>query len=328
MRLDTKNAEKIMCGAVSIKEQNGRFVLYRFTDDELAVESNSNVHYSSGARLSFKTDATAVRVKICVKNLAIRECFSLDIYCDGSISGSLSNCDGTLECFAEKNYPLGEFSGEFPLSDGEKTVDILLPYSVKCEIEYIELENASFVTPVKRKKKLLAYGDSITQGYDALHPRNTYAMRLADALDAELYNKGLGGAPFCPHLVKAENGVDNPDYITVAYGTNDWGGRDAETLKRNCEGFLKELHQKYPHIPTLVLTPIWRADIDTPKKAGTYADVEKIIEDACKKYKNMTLVHGLELVPPDSSLFGDKRVHPNDHGFMYYAEGLKKYFNN
>ena len=328
MRLDTKNAEKIMCGAVSIKEQNGRFVLYRFTDDELAVETNPNVHYSSGVRMSFKTDATAVGVKICVKNLAVREYFSLDIYRDGNLSGSLSNCDGTLEGFAEKKYTLGEFSGEFPLGDSEKTVDIVLPHSVKCEIEYIELENASFVTPVKRKKKLLAYGDSITQGYDALHPRNTYAMRLADALDAELYNKGLGGAPFCPHLVKAENGVDNPDYITVAYGTNDWGGCDAETLKRNCEGFLSVLAEKYPHIPTLVLTPIWRADIDTPKKAGTYADVEKIIEDACKKYKNMTLVHGLELVPPDSSLFGDKRVHPNDHGFMYYAEGLKKYFKN
>ena len=45
-------------------------------------------------------------------------------------------------------------------------------------------------------------------------------------------------------------------------------------------------------------------------------------------YKNMTLVHGLELVPPDSNLFGDKRVHLDDHGFMYYADGLKKYFNN
>ena len=147
-----------------------------------------------------------------------------------------------------------------------------------------------------------------------------------DALDAELYNKGLGGAPFCPHLVKAENGVDNPDYITVAYGTNDWSHCEAETIKANCDGFLKELHQKYPGVPMFVLSPIWRADIDTPKKAGTYADVEKIIEDASKKYKNMTLVHGLELVPPDSRLFGDIRLHPNDHGFMCYAEGLKKYF--
>ena len=326
MILDIKTIEEIMCGAVDVKEANGYYVLYRFTDEELSVEGNPNVHYSSGVRLSFKTDATAIEIKICVKNLAVREYFSLDIYRDGNLSGSLSNCDGTLECFAEKKYTLGEFSGKFPLGDSEKTVDIVLPHSVKCEIEYIELENASFVTPVKRKKKLLAYGDSITQGYDALHPANTYASRLADALDAELYNKGLGGAPFCPHLVKAENGVDNPDYITVAYGTNDWSHCEAETIKANCEGFLKELHQKYPGVPTFVLSPIWRADIDTPKKAGTYADVEKIIEDACKKYKNMTLVHGLELVPPDSRLFGDIRLHPNDHGFMCYAECLKKYF--
>ena len=58
MKLDIKTAELIMCGTVSVKEQDGSFVLYRFTDEELACETNPNVHYSSGARLSFKTDAT------------------------------------------------------------------------------------------------------------------------------------------------------------------------------------------------------------------------------------------------------------------------------
>ena len=325
MILDIKTIKEIMCGAVDVKKADGYYVLYRFTDEELSVEGNPNVHYSSGVRLSFKTDAASVKIKFRVKNLAVRSYFSLDVYRDGIIAGSISNCTDTAEKFAEKQYNLGVFSGEIPLSDGEKTVDIVLPHSVKCEIEYIELENASFITPVKKKKKLLAYGDSITQGYDALRPVNTYAYRLADALDAELYNKGLGGAPFCPQLVKAENGVTNPDYITVAYGTNDWGGHDADTLKANCEGFLCELHQKYPSVPTLVLSPIWRVDIEIPKKAGTFADVEEIIKNACKLYENMTFVHGQDLVPADISLFGDKWVHPNDEGFLYYSENLAKF---
>lgn len=324
MTLDIKTIKEIMCGAVDVKEEDGHYVIYRFTDEELSVEGNPNVHYSSGVRLSFKTDAKSVKIKFRVRNLAVRSYFSLDIYRDGILAGSISNCTDTSEKFAEKQYNLGAFSGEFPLSDGEKKVDIVLPHSVKCEIEYIELENASFVKPVKKNKVLLAYGDSITQGYDALRPVNTYAYRLADALDAELYNKGLGGAPFCPYLVKAENGVTNPDYITVAYGTNDWGGHDADTLKANCEGFLRELHGKYPDVPTFVLSPIWRADIETPKKAGTFENVEEIIKNACELYENMTFVHGLGLVPADISLFGDKWVHPNDEGFRHYADNLAK----
>ena len=108
----------------------------------------------------------------------------------------------------------------------------------------------------------------------------------------------------------------------MAYGTNDWSHCDYETIKANCDGFLYELHQKYPNVPTFVLSPIWRADIETPKKAGTYADVEEIIENSCKLYENMTFVHGQDLVPADISLFGDKRLHPNDEGFVCYTESL------
>lgn len=41
----------------------------------------------------------------------------------------------------------------------------------------MELTDASFLTPVKRKKTLVAYGDSITKGFDALYPSRTCAMR-------------------------------------------------------------------------------------------------------------------------------------------------------
>ena len=324
MILDIKKIKEIMCGAVDVKEENGHYVVYRFTDEEMAVEGNPNVHYSSGARLTFKTDATSVKIRFYARNLAVRSYFSLDVYRDGILSGSISNCSDVIDCFAEKQYNLGDFSGEFPLGDGEKTVDIVIPHSVKCEIEYIELENAKTVTAVKRPKVLLAYGDSITQGYDALHPGHTYASRLADALDAELYNKALGGAPFCPYLVKVENGVNTPDYITAAYGTNDWSHLDYETIKINCEGFLKELHGKYPDVPTFILTPIWRADMNAEKPSGTFAEIAALIENACKPYKNMTVVHGLTLVPEDTSLFGDARLHPNDEGFKHYAENLAK----
>ena len=72
------------------------------------------------------------------------------------------------------------------------------------------------------KKRILCFGDSISQGYDALYPSNQYTPQLAKLLDAEEYNKAIGGEIFRPELALARDDFE-PEYITVAYGTNDWG---------------------------------------------------------------------------------------------------------
>ncbi len=325
MILDIEKIKAIMYGAEAIKEVDGKLRIYRFNDAEIASENNPNLHYSAGVRLVCKTDASAVKIKITVKNLGVRSYFALDVLCDGALCGSLTNCNDTNGNFAKKQYQLGDFCGELKLCCGEKLLEVVLPHSVVCEFESIELVDATFIEPVKRSKKLLSFGDSITQGYDALHPINSYASMLADILDAELFDKGLGGAGFCPGLVKAQDGI-TPDYITVAYGTNDWFAYDADVLTENCRGFMKALAEKYPEVPTIVITPIWRADMDRVYKAGTFSDVAKIIENECKPYKNMTVVSGLSLVPGKTELFGDTKLHPNDDGFKFYAENLAKLF--
>ncbi|MEW9503566.1 hypothetical protein, partial [Jeotgalibacillus marinus] len=70
---------------------------------------------------------------------------------------------------------------------------IQLPHSAGVEFSEIELEGAAFAEPVPRKKVLIAYGDSITQGYDSAHASGAYAVRLAEGLGMELFNKGVGG---------------------------------------------------------------------------------------------------------------------------------------
>ena len=325
MELTVEKIQSIMCGGVDIKEIDGKLRIYRFNDKEIAAENNPNLHYSAGVRLVCKTDASAVKIKIHVKNFAVRSYFALDVLCDGVPCGSITNCNDTTGNFAEKEYQLGDFSGEFTLPCGEKLLEIVLPHSVVCDIEWLELENATFIEPVKRSKKLLSFGDSITQGYDALHPINSYAARLADILDAELFDKGLGGALFCPALVTAQDDI-TPDYITVAYGTNDWSSCSSAVLEENCRGFMKALSEKYPDVPTIVITPIWRADMDSIYKAGTFSDVVKIIENECKPYKNVIIVSGISLVPGKTELFGDTYLHPNDEGFKAYAENLAELF--
>ena len=73
----------------------------------------------------------------------------------------------------------------------KKTVCVHLPWSVKTLIEEISIDDNAFVKGVKPKKKLLAYGDSITHGYDALRPSNRYISKFADKIGDEEFNKEL-----------------------------------------------------------------------------------------------------------------------------------------
>ena len=106
--------------------------------------------------------------------------------------------------------PLGEFSRNFALGGGRKSVCIYLPWSVIVEIEELSIDDTAYITPIKPSKKLIAFGDSITHGYDALRPSNRYVAKLAEALDAEEINKGIGGEIFFPASMALQSAMPTP----------------------------------------------------------------------------------------------------------------------
>lgn len=326
MKLSLEQIRAVTTGAEAVEQENGRYKFYRFSPAETAVINNWNFLYTAGIRLSFETDAKSLRLKINAEDQTdgTRCYFAVDISVNGAFAGSIQNfrdeeCTGN---YAERLYPDGDYCGELQLGEGEKTVEITLPHSIKLEIAEAELCEATYIIPVKYGKTLLAYGDSITQGYDSLHPDNTYAMRLAKLLNAEIYNKALGGDIFCPSLV-SNVGALKPDYITVAYGTNDWdSGHTSDTVYNACRDFLSITAQRFENVPVFVISPIWRKDGDCTGKACSLSEIEESIHRACKDFATVRFISGAELVPHNEALFGDLRLHPSDEGFKYYAEKL------
>lgn len=61
----------------------------------------------------------------------------------------------------------------------------IFPWSVRASVKELSIGDNALIEPVKTEKKLLAYGDSITQGYIALRPSSMYTSKLADFLNAE-----------------------------------------------------------------------------------------------------------------------------------------------
>lgn len=320
---------EITAGAVRIEEKAGFVHLCRFTEEqeELYRERNEDFYMksfsASGVKLSFRTNSENVLLKVRVSQGSSRKYFSFDVFKDGEYMESLDNFSGMelLGDYSKIDCPLGDFSKNFNLGCGEKTVCIHLPWSAKVMIEGIFTDDGSFVEGIKPQKKLLAFGDSITQGYDALRPHNRYISKLADFLGAQEFNKAIGGEVFFPELALTKESFI-PDIITVAYGTNDWNSTDSETFVKNCRGFFDNLSKTYPDTKIFAITPIWRKEIGEERVFGEFEKVEKLIGEITKDYENVKVISGFDFVLHEEKYFGDLRLHPNDAGFGLYAKNL------
>ncbi len=329
MQLNVSQIQKITTGAVRVEQQEDGIHFYRFTKQQEELYQNRNADFyrklfaTSGVQLCFRTNSDALFLRAEVTPGSSRTYFAFEAFVNGKRVGTLDNFSQTEipRKYANMERPLGEFSKTFSLGSGGKEVRLVFPWSVKAVLKELCLDDGAFIVPQKQRKTVLCFGDSITQGYDALYPSNKYITQLAKLLGANEYNKAIGGEVFFPPLAAAKEEFE-PDYITVAYGTNDWHRSERETMTTNCAKFLANLTQNYPNVPILVITPIWRKDMHLEEAFGAFEDVAHIIEQQAAAFANVTVVHGFTFVPQDENLFADLRLHPNDTGFAHYAESV------
>lgn len=331
MKLSLEQIKAITLGAVRIEETEQGIKFFRFTENqEELYKKRSDDYYlqsfsPSGIKFSFCTDSETLGLKTTVSKGSSRSYFAFDLFVDGKRVDCLKNFDETAlpSPYTTGAFEFGEFSKIFELGFGKKQIELYFPWSVQAVIREISVDDGAFLEPIKPKHKLLCFGDSITHGYDALYPSNKYITKIAYFLEAEEINKAIGGEVFFPDLAAAKEDF-TPDYITVAYGTNDWNRNGAEETEQNCKGFLENLAKNYPTSKIFVITPIWRKDLNEPRKFGKFEEVSKMIEKNAKPYKNITVINGFDFVEQDESFFADLRLHPNDKGFESYFKALSK----
>ncbi len=318
MKLSIKELTEITCGAQNLVEENGYIAFNRFTveQSQCYLDIGSEDYYNkskgtAGVRLSFFTDADSFGFYYNLASASSRSFTEIDVYENDMLVG---------------HYSLNEQGGyqEHKLQKGQKKVEIYLPWAKRLSIKDFTLENASILKPAKRSKKAIAFGDSITQGYDAEYPSNTYINRISRALDADVIDLGIGGDKHFSPIIEKMPKID-VDYITVAYGTNDWAYLTYAEFNKRCEDFYKALNEKFSGVKTFTILPIWRKEESSPSLEGKYLDDfrNRIIE-ITKQYNNISVVGGKDLLPHDTELYSDKRLHPNDEGFTLYANNLLK----
>jgi len=329
MKLSFEDIRNITSGTEYIEKNNEAVEFHRFSKGEEEAYRDSwlspRTLATAGVKLHFRTDAASLSLKVVAESIGYNTLYAVDVFSNKKLVGQIKNYpDGTSKGDRTKNeYPIGEAEGSFFLGDGEKEIEVYLPWSVKLGIKEISVEGESFVSPVKKEKKCLIYGDSITQGATALSPSNAYAVRIADRLDAEGMNKAIGSEAYFPELLKARSGNFSPDYLIVSYGVNDWVLRTYEEAEEKCREFWKEACKAYPGAKKFDLTPIWYEDKSINAKLGDFDNIEKFIRTVASEFPEVTVIDCSGFIPEDSNLFDDG-VHPTDEGFNFFFEGLKE----
>ena len=329
MELTFDQIRAVAVGAERIENSSAGVRFFRFTQEQEALYARTDPGFyrktfsTAGVRLRFRTDSRTLGLRVSTAPSTTRTFFSFDVFADDRCVGFLDNLsDRPLPDGNPKApYPLGSFARTFSLGPGEKTVTVWLPWSVEARLVSLTLDDGSVVLPVKREKRLLLFGDSITHGYDTLRPSNHFSAALSQMLGADVMNKAIGAEMFFPALAQTAEPFC-PDDIVVAYGTNDWSHLERDVFRENCRAFYAALRRSCPTARIFAISPIWRAGCDVPTACGPFDQLAHQIAQAVEDLENTVFIPGVDLVPKDTALFADRALHPNDAGFAHYGRNL------
>lgn len=215
-----------------------------------------------------------------------------------------------------------------PLGDGvsDGLTRIYLPEPVEVRLTGMRAVGGS-ITPAPERPRLVAYGDSITQGWSVSEAGKDWPSLVAAQLGLESVNFGFAGSARGEIFAAAAVAESQADVVTIAWGTNAWSAypTDAEHIASTMRLFLKTIRQGLPDVPIIVVSPIVRPDAEAqPNRYGaTQADLRTAIENAVERSAadddRITLVQGLGIV--DAARLPDG-LHPDDDGAAVMAAAI------
>ena len=176
--------------------------------------------------------------------------------------------------------------------------------------------------------RYLAYGTSITHGFDAEGPHLSYVAQTAWHLRADLINLGLGGSAHCEHALA--------DYVAAR---DDWHIATL-ALSVNMQGFpLDQFYERVAYmvntvaaadlrrpVACITLYPYFRdfgMDDEGASYGGQPDQYRQALRDAVAAcpHPNVHLIEGPHILTDIRGLTHDL-IHPGDHGMIEMGRNL------
>lgn len=282
----------------------------------------------SGARLRFRTDSTAIAVRLeypsapDMRNMHAFGQTGVDLYVEGAYWGTaIADHDAKPEKVYEHVY--FDLHSQ-PRRQREITIYLSLYKPVRVLGVGIDPEaKLDRAKPFAVDKPVVFYGTSITQGGCASHPGTSYQAILGRMLNVDFVNLGFSGAGKGePDVARAVAEIDASIFVLDFAQNNP----TVQSLREVYAPFLETLRAKHPNTPILTITPIFAAreaqGIDTRLEAMR-AHIRHVASSriaAGDAY--IQVVEGTDLLGSTRADGLVDGTHPNDLGFQWMAEGL------
>lgn len=323
MELSLQQIRLITHGAVRVDREDGTVRFHRFTkeQEELYRDKSYPSFYNrtfatAGVTLEFDTDSESLSLSLEVAVSCGYRWFTHSIFVDDQRIGEVAG-------FIPQDDTPAKAEGMFSLGSGMKRVRIVFPWNEASRLRSLKLDDDAIVLPVQKRRTALIFGDSITQGYTAWLPENSYASRITRWLDADGINKGIGGAGYWPELAQIKD-CFAPELVLIAYGANDWRAKTEAEFASEAEEFCLCIRNSYPDAKIIVLTPIWMKTREVHQKdRWPFENLVSCLKALEGKIDGLTVIDGTDLVPWDLACFAEDLAHPNDIGFACYAQALQ-----
>lgn len=154
---------------------------------------------------------------------------------------------------------------------------------------------------------------------------------------------GLNQSAILQYNAISELDFNNVDFVTIAYGTNDWNfGKSIDNVKTSLNYCLDKLLTAYPHLKIYVFTPIYRFNLgDNNEDSDTYVNTTSglklheictaILEEA-KTFnlpcKDMYYESNINKYTKTLYFNGTDGTHPNAKGYALMADKISKFINS
>ncbi len=308
-------------------DPDGVLYVSRFTEKQVgcfAYESNklagdlyARAQASSSVTIDLMTDSSFIGIDFTSKFWIGNTSKIVDLVVDGKL----------MNGYALKREYATPKQMAFVLPKGMHHVQIFIPFGTQIGVKDIIVDETASVLPAPEKDlRIISFGDSITQGYLGSHTAMNYVGRMITGLNAEVLNQGAGGYYFEAEVLDPALSSWQPDLITIAFGTNDYGYRPTpELFETSVRDYMESLTAVFPGVPVLGIMPIYRADAILISRGlmwdFQFEDAMEILRKVYASYPQVTVLEA-DYFPQVPDFRVEDRVHPNDAGFLLYGEAV------